>query len=120
MEITKFLNDDLFNLIFIVADSGMRAAGNRDFNWDIWTNTSELKGTWYYNKYFNILLSIPSIQSNKLMHSENQRLVKTYHVEQITALLRGFENDPEPYITFATAVNCLLVWAGARPCTLPE
>jgi hypothetical protein len=54
-----------------------------------------------------------------LMHTDHQLVVQKCYAGHIADLLRDFENDCEPHSTFVTAVNCLLVWAGARPCTLP-
>jgi hypothetical protein len=54
-----------------------------------------------------------------VMHYENQHLVQKVHGERLATLLREFEYDHEPHGTLVTALNCLLVWTGARPATLP-
>ena len=53
------------------------------------------------------------------MHYRGPLLVQKYHAADIASLLRQFEDDRKPHFTFTTALNCLLVWAGARPATLP-
>jgi hypothetical protein len=53
------------------------------------------------------------------MQYENQLLVQKHHAGDLAARLRDFEYDCEPHGTFVTALNCLLVWTGARPATLP-
>lgn len=53
------------------------------------------------------------------MQFENQNLVQRYHAGGIAAMLCDFEYNCEPHGTFVTALNCLLVWTGARPATLP-
>jgi hypothetical protein len=54
-----------------------------------------------------------------MMRYRGQLLLQKYHAADIALLLRQFENDRKPHATFLTALNCLLVWAGARPATLP-
>jgi hypothetical protein len=38
----------------------------------------------------------------------------------LSPILDKLENEDEPYTNFDTAINTILVWAGARTCSLPQ